>query len=111
MATSLRKRPRFELFPVAHFDTRRGYARCDPAGIDVAIVGERQKAHANIWRAAGGRLVLRLKGGGYTYSYEARLASGRPILDAQMPAFMNWLSDVLATWMVDGFDDGPEPSF
>ena len=62
MARSLRKRPRFELFSIARFDTRRGYARCDPPGIDVAIVGERQKAHANIWRAADGGLVLRLRG-------------------------------------------------
>lgn len=102
----------FKLFPVQRFDARRGYVRCSPPGLVVPVgASGRSSARADLWRDSAGRLVVRLRGGGDTYSYEARLASGETIPDAMLESATDWLSDVMAEWIIEGLDDAPDPSF
>lgn len=90
MAKSLSRGVTFELSPVQHFDARRGYVRCSPPGLVVSCdASVRGIARADLWRDPAGRLVVRLLGGGETYSYEARLASGKTIPDGMLESATN----------------------
>ena len=53
--------------------------------------------------------TVRFSSSGYVWSMECSLASGEQVPDTRMEECIDWLSDVLVEWIVDGVDDAPEP--
>lgn len=89
------------------FDAR-GLQKCVTPGVDLRVrtIGN---ASADFWRKRDGTLKVRVVWQGYEWSFEARLASGEPILDdqASMDDFAWFVSEELYRWMTEDAADLP----
>ena len=111
---SRRSKQKYTLSEIATFDARRGYKRCRIPGVvcqppvNPILPVRPVKCYADFWWAPPGRLVIRFHSHyGYSFHFEGRRSSGKPLQDPDLEAFASYIEDVLVDW--EGTDDPPDP--
>jgi len=100
-----KKRP-FKAAETGAFDARRGFHRFDPPGVEVELDGH-PKAVADLWRDPEGRVRARLTSNGWVESVEVMRVNGKPITDRDTGALMDYVTDLVFYWVIEGIDDTP----
>jgi len=100
------KDKRFRLDHADAFDARRGYTR---ARSDFSVFCGDHEAKAFFWRDREEKLFVRVSfKAGDTYHFRAKRANGQEIPDHALDAFVDYLSDFIYEWILEGTDDWPE---
>lgn len=98
---------RFRLEHAAPFDARRGYIRCTQPDTSVWVGDD--KAKAFFWRDRADNLFVRVSfKAGDTYHFHAKRANGQKIPDKVLDDFVEYVSDFIYQWILEGADDWPE---
>ena len=106
--TSKPKKYEYKVIEIGSFDARRGYKRCNPRGVTVALENY-SPATSDFWRDRAGRLFVRLTSLGYVCTLEATRKDGRLISDDDLDgSFSIFISDLIFNWVIEGVDDTPE---
>jgi hypothetical protein len=95
----------FKLMPTDWFDANRGYSKWVVPGVGVSTIGRESSAEAHIWINPKGKLVTRFRSGGYTLHFEIKVIPEIQIIPEMQEDIVDFLSEMLITWVVEGVDD------
>lgn len=103
----------FFLTPIDPFDARKGFTRCDPAGVGMHVGSGRQHVagDSNFWRDQKGRLVVRLSCRGYVHQCYVTTKLRMMVTDDMLWDFHEYMMETLFQWISGGYEETPEVFF